>query len=251
LKWKIENRKLKNQTCCENNRFLVFVMKLLLAEMVICKFGNQLIKMSAQPKRKYTVEEYLQMELTSAYKSEYYNGEIFPMGEIEGDTPEAMAGAMPAHNKILSNIIVAFDQKLRGKGCDTFGSDQQIFIPETGLYTYPDISVFCGALQYENPMALKNPVLLVEILSKITEGYNRGGKFQMYRSIPALVEYLMVDSRKVYVELWRRENNTWMLASETSNLDDTIELKSIDSSFSLQDFYFRAIEMMQLQQQAE
>ncbi|MBA2760692.1 MAG: hypothetical protein H0U39_01785, partial [Segetibacter sp.] len=61
--------------------------------------------MSAIPKKKYTVEEYLQMELTAPYKSEYYNGEIFPMGEIEGDTPEAMAGALPSHNRILSNII--------------------------------------------------------------------------------------------------------------------------------------------------
>jgi Uma2 family endonuclease len=151
--------------------------------------------MGAVSKKKYTVEEYLQMELTAPYKSEYYNGEIFPMGEIEGDTPEAMARALPPHNKILSNIIKAFSNMLDKKGCDTFGSDQQIFIPETGLYTYPDISVFCGPLPYENSMSLKNPILLVEILSKVTEGYKRGSKFQMYRSIPTLIEYLMVDSR--------------------------------------------------------
>jgi len=106
--------------------------------------------MSAVPKKRYTVEEYLQMELTAPYKSEYYNGEIFPMGEIEGDTPEAMAGALPPHNRIQSNIIKAFSNRLDDKGCDTFGSDQQICIPETGLYTYPDISVFCGPLLYEN-----------------------------------------------------------------------------------------------------
>lgn len=70
--------------------------------------------MSALPKKKYTVEEYLQMELTAPYKSEYYNGEIFPMGEIEGDTPEAMAGALPPHNAISSNIIIAFGNRLRG-----------------------------------------------------------------------------------------------------------------------------------------
>ncbi len=95
--------------------------------------------MTAIPKKKYTVAEYLQMELTARYKSEYYNGEIFPMGEIEGDTPEAMAGALPAHNAISSNIIFIFQSKLRGKGCKPYGSDQRIFIPETGLYTYPDI----------------------------------------------------------------------------------------------------------------
>src|SRR3954470_2625167 len=126
--------------------------------------------MAAIPKKKYSVEEYLQMESTALYKSEFFNGEIFPMGEIEGDTPEAMAGALPAHNAISSNIIISFGNKLRGKGCRPFGSDQRIFIPETGLYTYPDISVFCGQLQYQDNMTLKNPVLLVEILSKITEG---------------------------------------------------------------------------------
>ena len=205
--------------------------------------------MSALPKKKYTVEEYLQMELTAPYKSEYYKGEIFPMGEIEGDTPEAMAGALPPHNKILSNIISVFNAKLINKGCDVFGSDQQIFIPETGLYTYPDISVFCGSLNYENSMALKNPLLLVEVLSKVTEGYNRGGKFQMYRSIPTLVEYLMVDSKQVYVELWRKENGTWLLASETRDLNQIITLKSIGNTFLVQEFYHRALEMMEYQQQ--
>lgn len=205
--------------------------------------------MTALPKKKYTVEEYLQMELIASYKSEYYNGEIFPMGEIEGDTPEAMAGALPAHNAISSNIIFIFESRLRGKGCKPYGSDQRVFIPETGLYTYPDISVFCGRLQYQDNMTLKNPVLLVEILSKVTEGYNRGSKFEMYRSIPALVEYLMIDSQRVHVELWRKENNKWMLAAETNDVNETIELKSIENRFQIHDFYFEALEIIKQQQQ--
>lgn len=205
--------------------------------------------MTALLKKKYTIEEYLQMELIAPYKSEYYNGEIFPMGEIKGDTPEAMAGALPAHNAISSNIIYIFENKLRGKGCKPYGSDQRVFIPETGLYTYPDISVFCGPLQYQDNMTLKNPVLLVEILSKVTEGYNRGSKFEMYRSIPSLVEYLMIDSQRVYVELWRKENSKWVLAAETNNVNETIELKSITNAFQLQDFYFEVVEMIKQQQQ--
>ncbi len=205
--------------------------------------------MAALPIKKYTIEEYLQMELTAPYKSEYYDGEIYPMGEIEGDTPEAMAGALPAHNAISSNIIFILESKLRGKGCKPYGSDQRVFIPETGLYTYPDISVFCRSLQYQDNMTLKNPVLLVEILSKMTEGYNRGSKFEMYRSIPALIEYLMVDSRRVHVELWRRENSKWVLAAETNDVNEAIELKSIENIFQLQDFYFEALEMIKQQQQ--
>jgi len=201
--------------------------------------------MSAQPKKFFTVEEYLEMELTATYKSEYYNGEIFPMGEIEGDTPDAMAGALPVHNAVQSNIMHEFNSTIRSKGCFPFGSDQQIFVPENGLYTYPDISVFCGQLDYHNQMCLKNPILLVEILSKVTEGYNRGAKFEMYRSIPTLVEYLMVDSQRVHVELWRKKDGTWLLAAETNNANQTIELKSIENTFALNDFYYRAIEMME------
>jgi Uma2 family endonuclease len=203
--------------------------------------------MRAIPKKKYTVEEYLQMELTAPYKSEYYNGEIFPMGEIEGDTPEAMAGALPPHNVISSNIIILLGNKLRGKGCRPYGSDQRIFIPETGLYTYSDIAVFCGTLQFQDNMTLKNPLLLVEVLSKVTEGYNRGSKFEMYRSIPALLEYLMVDSQRVHVELWRKETSKWVLAFETNDVNESVELKSIGNTFQLQDFYFEALEMLEQQ----
>lgn len=205
---------------------------------------HKIFSMTAIPKKKYTVKEYLQMELTAPYKSEYYNGEILPMGEIEGETPEAMAEALPAHNAISSNIIFIFESKLRDKGCKPYGSDQRVFVPETGLYTYPDISVFCNPLEYQDKMTLKNSVLLVEILSKVTEGYNRGSKFEIYRSIPSLVEYLMVDSRQVYVELWRRENSKWILVAETNIVKQTIELKSIGNTFSLEDFYFEALEII-------
>ncbi len=97
-------------------------------------------------------------------------------------------------------------------------------------------------------MTLRNPVLLVEILSKVTEGYNRGSKFEIYRSIPALVEYLMVDSRRVHVELWRRENGRRLLAAETNDVNETIELKSIEGIFSLHDFYFDVLDMIEQQQ---
>jgi len=143
---------------------------------------------------------------------------------------------------------MVFGNKLRGKGCRPYGSDQRIFIPETGLYTYPDISVFCGPPQYQDNMSLKNPVLLVEILSKVTEGYNRGSKFELYRSIPALIEYLMVDSQRVHVELWRKENSKWVLAFETNDVNESVELKSLENIFQLQDFYFEALEMMKQQQ---
>jgi Uma2 family endonuclease len=98
-------------------------------------------------------------------------------------------------------------------------------------------------------MTLKNPLLLIEVLSKVTEGYNRGSKFEMYRSIPTLIEYLMVHSQRVHVELWRKEHGTWLLASESNDLNTALELKSIQNSFLLDDFYFRAIELIDEQKE--
>ena len=97
-------------------------------------------------------------------------------------------------------------------------------------------------------MTLKNPLLLVEILSKVTEGYNRGSKFEMYRSIPSLIEYLMVDSQRVHAELWRKENFKWVLSIETNDVNESAELKSVENIFQLKDFYFKAREMMEQQQ---
>lgn len=207
--------------------------------------------MTAQPKKTYTVEEYLEMELSAPYKSEYYNGEIFPMGEIEGDTPEAMVGALPTHNKISVNLIANLATGIDNKQYYVLGSRQRLFVPEKFFYTYPDIAVYKTPLKYQDERTLTNPVLLVEILSKVTEGYNRGSKFEMYRSIPSLLEYLLVDSQRVHVELWRKESGTWQLAAETNTVDDTIELKSIHNTFSLKDFYFKALEMMERQNSFE
>ena len=93
-------------------------------------------------------------------------------------------------------------------------------------------------------MSLKNPILLVEVLSKSTEGYNRGSKFELYRSIPSLKEYLMVDSQRVHVELWRKEVEKWVLATETNTLDASVELQSLSSSFNVSDFYYNALDLL-------
>ncbi len=155
--------------------------------------------MSAQPKKLFTVEEYLEMDLAAPYTSEYYNGEIFPMGEIEGDTPEAKAGAMPVHNKISANLMANLASGINRNRYYVLGSRQRLFVPEKIFYTYPGIAVYKAPLVCQDERTLKNPILLVEILSKVTEGYNRGATFEMYQSIPTLVKYLMVDSQRVHV----------------------------------------------------
>jgi len=123
--------------------------------------------MTKLPKKYYTPEEYLELEEKAAYKSEYIHGEIFPMGDFEGDTPEAMAGAKPAHNAIRGNLSGEIGSFLKKKSCRSYSSDQRVLIPTTGLYAYPDLVVVCGKPEFSDSQtgSLTNPVLIVEVLS--------------------------------------------------------------------------------------
>jgi Uma2 family endonuclease len=198
--------------------------------------------MTAIPKKFYTPEEYLERELEADYKSEYLNGEIFPMGDFEGDTPEAMAGARSRHNAIRENLSgEAYGLlKKKGGGCRSFSADQRIHIPRTGLYTYPDFLIVCGKPAYLNDTSdtLTNPVLIAEVLSKRTASYDRAEKFAHYRSIPTLREYLILDSRRVGVELWRKnQSGFWTLVAETDQPDQELYLESVGASVPLADLY--------------
>lgn len=197
--------------------------------------------MTAVPKKDYTPEEYLELERAAPYKSEYYDGEIFPMGDFGGDTPEAMAGARARHNAIKENAAFALNVHVRKTGgCQVFTSDQRICIPSNGLYTYPDVVVVCGKPQFTDDEfdTFSNPTLIVEVLSKRTASYDRGEKFGFYRNIPSLREYLTIDSRKVVVELWQKNGQgLWVLVYETRETESEIRLESLDLTLSIADLY--------------
>lgn len=197
--------------------------------------------MTAIPEKYYTPEEYLELERAAPYKSEYYDGEIFPMGDFEGDTPEAMAGARSRHNVIKENAAFALNVHVRKTGsCQVFTSDQRIYIPSNGLYTYPDVVVVCGKPQFTDGEfdTFSNPILIVEVLSKRTASYDRGEKFGFYRNIPTLSEYLTVDSRKVFVELWRKSSQgLWVLVYETREAEGEVGLESLGLTLSIPDLY--------------
>jgi Uma2 family endonuclease len=182
----------------------------------------------AYGKQKYTIEEYLQMERLSDVKHEYYKGEIF-----------AMAGASDPHNIIAVNLTGELYIKLKGSGCRPYGSDMRMHIPENTLFTYPDISIFCGELitfDKENDTA-KLPVVIIEILSKNTRNYDRGDKFKLYRDIPTLKEYILVDSENIGVEIYRiNEHNHWEL-EEYKNLSEVVSLNAINVSLKMEDIY--------------
>ena len=178
--------------------------------------------------KKYTIEEYLQMEDTSAEKHEYYQGEIF-----------AMSGAKVQHNMISLNIAIALGNKLKGKTCKPFNSDQRIYVEKNSLFTYPDISIVCGDPETRNndELNLVNPTVIIEVLSSSTKNYDRGEKFKLYRDIPTLKEYILVDSESINVEaFYINDTGHWEL-TEYKNIEDTLFIKAIQSSFQLSEIY--------------
>lgn len=128
--------------------------------------------------------EYLAVERAAPTKSEFYDGEMF-----------AMAGGTAVHSLIGTNAAIEFGNKLRGKKCVPYNADLRIQVQATGLFTYPDLSVICGPLQFADADddTVLNPSVLVEVLSPSTEAYDRGQKFLQYRQIPTLREYLLVS----------------------------------------------------------
>lgn len=179
-------------------------------------------------KQKVSIEEYLEMENAADEKHEYYKGEIF-----------AMSGAKVPHNTITTNILISLGQKLKGKDCRPFNSDQRIHIPSNTLFTYPDISIICGEIitLNDDDYNVLNPTVIIEVLSKSTRNYDRGEKFKLYRDIKTLKEYILVDSASIHMEVFRlNESEHWEL-DEYDAPGDTLLIKAINESILLSDIY--------------
>lgn len=184
--------------------------------------------MSTLSKTYITPEQYLEIERKAEYKSEYYNGEMF-----------AMAGAQEAHNLLVAHAIRDLDQQLRSRDCRVYPSDMRVFVPKTGLYTYPDVVVVCGERKFQDTEVdtLLNPVVLVEVLSPSTEAYDRGRKFEHYQSIESFQEYLLIASDRMHVDvIMRQTGGRWLLRS-ASEPTESIELTSIGCRLLLADLY--------------
>lgn len=184
--------------------------------------------MSTQAKVYYTQQEYLALERKAQDKSEYFNGEIF-----------AMTGASRRHNVMVANALAALHGQLRKRPCEIYPSDMRVKVSPTGLYTYPDVVIVCGepAFDDEQKDTLLNPTVLVEVLSKSTASYDRGEKFEHYRKLDSLNEYLVIAQNKYHVEHYvRQPDNQWLL-SETDDVQSTVNLSSIGCRLSLLDVY--------------
>lgn len=175
-------------------------------------------------------EEYLRIEREAPYKSEYYAGEMFEM-----------AGGGPRHSVLIASTIGTFYGLLRGNRCAPYDSNLRVFIPTTGLYTYPDVSVICGPLELmpENDDMITNPTLIVEVLSDSTEAYDRGQKFAHYRTLPSFAEYVLISQREPMVEVFFRQGDgTWQL-TPLRGRDASVRLQSLGVELQLAEIYDR------------
>ncbi len=189
--------------------------------------------MSALPKTKHyiTPEEYLAFERECIdQKHEYFDGEIF-----------AMSGASRRHNLISISVTGNLYSQLKDRNFEMYAADMRVNIPETGLYTYPDVTVVCGEPEFEDQVfdTLLNPTVIIEILSKNTENYDRGKKFEHYRTIKSLQEYLLISQGKMFVEHYQRQHDHRWIFETFSQPEEKIILPSIKVEFSLKDIYER------------
>lgn len=178
--------------------------------------------------KRYTAEEYLDLELASDVRNEYRNGEIIPM-----------TGGTPEHNEIVSILNAALRVSLKGQPYSIFIADQRLWIPDRNLYTYPDVMVVPRPLQRQEGRTdtITNPIMIAEVLSKSTKGYDRDEKFAAYRTIPTVQEYLLIDQYSAHVEQYvRTEPHQWIF-TEYNDIESSISLASIPVELRLADLY--------------
>src|ERR1022692_1027893 len=167
-----------------------------------------------------TPEQYLEIERKAEFKSEYYQGEMFAMPRVR----------LP-HVQIVANAMRELGNQLAEGPCQPLCSDMRVCVKPAGFYTYPDVLVVCGKPQFQDESyddTLLNPTVIVEVRTKSSEEYDRGPKFEQYRSLETLAEYLLISSLRVRAELFTRQPDGQCMLASKDRLEDTVDLKSVD-----------------------
>ena len=189
--------------------------------------------MASLPDAPLTEEQYLRIEREAEFRSEFHDGRMY-----------AMAGASPNHALITSAMIAQLYRQVP-TGCRVFSSGLRIKVAPTGLYTYPDCSVICGDLQYSGDQkdVVTNPLLIVEVLSPSTEGYDRGKKFESYRTIESFREYLLIHQDRRHVEHYsKQDDGSWVLR-EHSGVEGLVSIGRLGVQISLGELYAPALDL--------
>jgi len=184
--------------------------------------------MSAVPEQRLSAEQYLAIERKSEVRHQYYDGEMFAMG-----------GASREHNRISMNIGPDLNHQLRARPCEPFMIDMRVKVDPSGLYTYPDIVVVCDGAEFEDEHVdtLLNPQVIIEVLSETTESYDRGKKFEHYRRLQSLTDYLLVSQDEPHIEHFAKNADGHWVLSEATGLDMAVELPTIHCRLALKDVY--------------
>jgi len=187
--------------------------------------------MTAQPNfelnEKLTLEEYLKLEEENHQKYEYHDGYVY-----------AMSGGTFNHSMIGGSIYGEIRDKLKGKPCKPVNNDLKLWLEHNNRYVYPDCMVVCGKFEFsdDHKDAITNPVIIVEVLSKSTEGYDRGDKFKNYRELSSLGHYVLISQDKPQIEIYSRRED--LEITENDSVTDTslwkiTTLEGLDKILSL------------------
>lgn len=186
--------------------------------------------MTALPKLKYTVEEYIELVKNSDERFEYFNGEIV-----------SMAGGKIAHSDISSNLIFELRDKLKDRPCRVFGGDTAVKTVKAWPFRLPDISVVCDEAVIEAIQGfdmLINPLLIAEVLSPSTENYDRDEKFLAYQAIESFKEYLLVHQKRPHITHYLRQSDGAWLRRDVIGLESQIVLESLGVTLKLSGIYW-------------
>jgi Uma2 family endonuclease len=178
--------------------------------------------------RLYTTEEYLALEDQGDFRSEYRQGEIIPM-----------TGGITNRNRISLNVAGKLNSTFAEQSYEVFMADVKLWIPQEQLYTYPDVMVIVGEVEYYNDRRdiILNPQVIIEVLSKSTEDYDRLGKFAIYRTIPSFVEYVLINQNRIQIEHFTKQAAKRWSLQDIDAEDRELKLESIPFTISLDEIY--------------
>ena len=174
-----------------------------------------------------TYAAYLRLERETDTRYEFLDGQVW-----------AMSGGTARHSAIKVNLVALLRGALRDGPCRPYDSDWKIRVPESGLATYPDVSVICGGIERhpEDENAATNPVLIVEVLSDSTEAWDRGTKFEHVSQIPSLRHYVLVSHDQAHVELYtRKPGDRWELVRYRAG--EQVPLDAIGVTIAVDEIY--------------
>ena len=178
-----------------------------------------------------TPEEYLTWERKQPFKNEYHNGQII-----------AMSGASRAHNLITMNIANQLYNQLIDQECEVYANEMRVRTSPTVSYFYPDVAVVCGEPRFEDDTfdTLLNPIIVIEVLSRSTAAFDRGEKFEYYKQLASLQEYILISQNSVRVEHYCCQETQW-IHNTFQRLEDVLSLASIECEVSLGAIYRRVM----------